>query len=324
MDLKASVAQLQLRGLRLMADQPAGENAESNLLFSFDQLDLEQIFYDAAAGAAIATVTLGEPVLSIVRQAVGEIARFSELLAVFASEPEQQAPQQAPQQAMQPAASTADPMTFAINRLQVMSTNFLALEDESVTPPVNLQLNELDLLNNDINSGSTAPMTVQLSTANNNMQLGVTGDVGVFTGPMAVNLMVNVSALDLPRFSPYIPGYNINRGRLSVDSEVAISGEMLDIQNSVLLEAIQLAGKAADDNTILAQGMAMPLDVALDLLRDSDDQYSTGPSCDREFVRSAVRQCGHYSNRDAECATKRRHVLCDQCPAAAGHFVIHW
>ncbi|MDG1851866.1 MAG: DUF748 domain-containing protein, partial [Gammaproteobacteria bacterium] len=281
---QASVAQLQLRGLRLMADTPAQDNAALNQLLRFDTLDLDQITFDAQSGVLIDSVTLGEPVLSIVRQAGGEIARVSELLAVFAEEPEQEASQQGSQSET----GTTAPLTFVINSLQVMSTNFLALEDVSVTPPVNFQLSAMELLVNNINGGSSDPMDLTLATGNDNMALNVSGDIAAFADPMSVNLMANVSALELPRFSSYIPGYNIDRGRLSVDSTVAISGETLDIQNTVLLEAIQLAGKAADDGSILVQGMAMPLDVALDLLRDSDDRIEldlpvTGSLSDPKF-----------------------------------------
>ncbi len=275
---QASVAQLQLNVLQVMADTPNDDNAETNQLLSLNELGLEQVTFSTNTGLLINSVSLWEPVLSIERQAGGGIARVSELQAIFAGAPQQGATQGASQSATQQATQTqngtAEPMLFIINTLQVMSTNFLDLEDVSVTPPVNFQLSAMDLQINNINSGSTDPMTVQLATGNNTMQLGVTGDVTAFADPMSVNLVASMSALELPRFSPYILGYNINRGRLSVDSEVAITGETLDIQNSVLLEAIQLAGKAADDNEILAQGMAMPLDVALDLLRDSDDHIS--------------------------------------------------
>jgi len=99
---------------------------------------------------------------------------------------------------------------------------------------------------------------------------------------------VTLNALELPRFSSYIPGYNIDRGRLSTESAVSLNGEMLDIQNRVVLEQLRLAGKAAEGNAILAEGMSMPLDVALDLLRDGDDRISlslpvTGSLSDPKF-----------------------------------------
>jgi len=280
---QASVQQFQLSGLRLMADKPAEENPESSLLFSFEQLDLNQVAYDATSGVAIESVMLGQPVLTIVRQADGEIARVSELLAVFASEAE---PDSA-ELVMESEGSSADQIIFAINSLQVQAADFATVQDVSIMPPVNFQLTALDLLINNINSGSTDSMDLTLATGNDNMTLNVSGDIAAFAAPMSVNLMVNLSALDLPRFSPYIPDYDIDRGRLSVDSQVAITGETLNIQNAVMLEAIRMTNKETEDDDSEPE-TSMSLDVALDLLRDSDDRIElelpvTGSLSDPQF-----------------------------------------
>ncbi len=294
---RATVAQLQLAGLRLMgdvsADSSSTENSDAddtpadNRLFSFAQLDLQQLAYDAEAGVMIESVMLGEPVLAIVRQAGGEINRLNDLLTVFAGEPGQDT-RGSVAQVTDAEVSGDSKMNFALNSLNVQATDLLDFEDASVSPPVNFLLTGLELALNNINSGSTDPVNIVLKTGNSNMTLDLAGDIVAFTEPMSANLLINIDALELPRFSPYIPGYNIDRGRLSVDSAVSINGETLDIKNSVLLEGIQLAGKGADDNSVLAQGMAMPLDVALDLLRDSDDRIQldlpvTGSLSDPEF-----------------------------------------
>ncbi|MGB5492189.1 MAG: DUF748 domain-containing protein [Woeseiaceae bacterium] len=164
----------------------------------------------------------------------------------------------------------------------------LDFEDRSVTPPVKFGLTRLDLGVSNINSASSEPMSVLLTTGNDNMQLNLEGTINAFAEVPAVNLMATLSGLELPRFSAYVPGYNVETGRFSSESTLSIVGEVLDLQNAVLIERLALSGKAAQGNEILGQGMAMPLDVALNMLRDSEDRIAlalpvTGSLSDPSF-----------------------------------------
>jgi hypothetical protein len=290
---QASVTQVQLQGLHLLTGD-AAEDTTADVL-ELDQLMLTKAGFTAADGVSIESVVLNEPSITIVRDANGDIERLSALLAVYASEaeptPDAASVEEAITQAVAESAATAQttaPLALVITKLQVTAQNLLDFEDLSVTPPVKFGLTRLDLGVSNINSASSEPMSVLLTTGNDNMQLNLEGTINAFAEVPAVNLMATLSGLELPRFSAYVPGYNVETGRFSSESTLSIVGEVLDLQNAVLIERLALSGKAAQGNEILGQGMAMPLDVALNMLRDSEDRIAlalpvTGSLSDPSF-----------------------------------------
>jgi hypothetical protein len=233
----------------------------------------------SGAAVALETVTLTDPAIAVVREANGDIARVTPLLAALQSEGGTAAlvADEEPAEAAAPAADVAGdaaPLAIRVDRLRITAGDWLSFADRSVTPPADFALTELDVTLENIDTAAAEPMSVDLVTGDGRQtRLAVAGTVAAFAEQMGADLQVDLDNLELPPLSPYVPTYNIFRGRLSAESAVALAGEQLDVQNALTIERLQLAGKAGDqDDGVLAQGMAMPVDVALDLLRDRQDR----------------------------------------------------
>lgn len=265
--------------LRLLG--PAGDDAAAPVL-ALAGLNAAGVRYSGAA-VAVESVTLEDPSLAVVREENGDIARVAPLLAALRNEAAEQAVEPSVADAGESAgaaeagpdaADDAGPLAIRVDRLQVTASDWLSFADRSVAPPADFALAGLDVTVENIDTAAAEPMSVNLVTDDGRQtRLIVAGTVAAFAEQLSAELEVDLENLELPPLSPYVPAYNIFRGRLSADSEVALAGEQLDVRNALTIERLQLAGKAGDqDEGVLAQGMAMPVDVALDLLRDRQDR----------------------------------------------------
>ena len=268
---QASIQQLQLHGLQLISS-PEGD-AQVADVFTLELLDLASLDIDAQQGLAAQSLVLMAPRASLVRDEQGEFERISEVIAVFTDTGEMNAEQSddiAPEQQTESAA----PLTIMVTEVRLQSDKLLQFEDRSVDPTATFTLTQTDLNIKHLDSAGDKPMDLIFETGDGNMKFNAKGDVNAFAEALSANLTLQLSALNLPQISAYAPGYNIERGRLGADSILVLNDGLVDMQNTVTIDRLKLTGKAAEGSAPLAQGMAMPVDVALDLLRDSDDRIS--------------------------------------------------
>lgn len=258
----ASLDSLRLQGLRMLAAAADGGEAKPDLMTMGELLARGVTLEERRV--RIEGLEISEPVLTLVRDETGSIERLSAALAAIGGEPEekQDEPNGTP---------AAAPLVVELTRLEINGSRWLDFLDRSVEPPASFQLAELTLTAEGISTDSDTPVRVDLVTGRASTQLAVKGTVQVLTQPLAADLDVQLEALALPPLSPYLPSYDIFRGRLSSDTQVKLEGDALDVRNDLLIERLQLSAKS-DADPVLAQGMTMPLDVALNLLRDRRDR----------------------------------------------------
>jgi hypothetical protein len=214
----------------------------------------------------VARLAIDSPVVALVRQEDGTLARLSAVQAALSGS--------AADGGVDDDAPAATPLAVSVGVLEVTGSQWLSFEDRSVAPPARFQLDTLDVALENLDTTGVEPMRVRLETRDAaRTRLAADGTVGAFSSPMTVDVNVNLEGLELPPLSPYVPTYNIFRGRLGSESRISLEGDALDVANDLTIDRLQLAGKAGtDDEGFLAQGMAMPVDVALDLLRDREDR----------------------------------------------------
>ncbi|MEQ8859683.1 MAG: DUF748 domain-containing protein [Pseudomonadales bacterium] len=280
----ANLAGLRLQGLRLLPGGAPGDGTSpAPDLLDVAELTLEGVAIDAAT-VTVDVVRIDEPALVLVRTEDGAIERLSAVLAAFdgdGAEAAAGAPDATLERTVEDAEVVADadavadatpPFTFDVGRVEITGTRWLDVRDRSVAPAADFQLAELRLIVDDVSSRGAQPMRIDLLTSDDNTRLTVAGTLGVFSETLSADLAVNLENLEMPPLSPYVPGYDVFRGRLSTETRVSLQGDALDIDNDLLIERLKLAGKGGEGDDLLSQGMAMPVDVALDLLRDRDDR----------------------------------------------------
>ena len=166
--------------------------------------------------------------------------------------------------------------TFSIGSLSIEGNSALVFSDASVAPPFNIKLQPLSLTLGSINTANPNAETALSLNANIN-ETGATKLTGHFA-PLADELTLTLNntltKLELPILSPYTEqaiGYQLRRGRLSAETALEIKGDKLKVSNKLTLAKLSIKESDPEKAQGLIEQLEMPLDSALDLLRDGDD-----------------------------------------------------
>jgi hypothetical protein len=160
-----------------------------------------------------------------------------------------------------------------VGAVSIGGNSALGLEDLSVEPQVTMELVIDRFRLADLGIGPAAgPMVLDVALTQNGAQLSATGDLALFADARQVKADLEVVHFDLSQLTPYLPNYRVDRGRLSIQTQLGINGDEVAAENAVLLEKLKVGVKRSGDPGLVEEGLGMPLDVALDLLRDGDDR----------------------------------------------------
>ncbi len=247
-------------------------------------VDIEKVIIDSAVVRAHREKNGS---FRLVTETVDDIGTMTRAAAI---EPE---PDQTDGLDEQPTDGTAT--LFRIGELDIRGPSRIAFTDETVVPAFSGQytLNSFRLIEmGNIDDARPAQISFDIEQ-DDSARITGEGDLLLFADERAAELRLDVKKFDLTQISPYVPVYHIQRGRLSLDSKANVKGNQLQVSNLVEVEKLKLSGKAAGEKDMLGEGMAMPLDTALDLLRDSDDRIRlelpiSGSLTDPEFGTADV------------------------------------
>ena len=166
--------------------------------------------------------------------------------------------------------------TFSIGSLSIEGDSALAFSDASVAPQFNIKLQPFSLTLGSISTANPSAETALSLNANIN-ETGatkLTGHFAPFADQLTLTLNNTLTKLELPILSPYAEqaiGYQLRRGRLSAETALEIKGDKLKVTNKLTLAKLSIKESDPEKAQGLIEQLEMPLDSALDLLRDGDD-----------------------------------------------------
>ena len=249
------------------------------------QIRVNDFAVDGSGMFRIGAVTIDALDARLVRGADGAVETVSEVLADFPAQPDAESP------GAEPTVDPGGPPTvFEVGRIEVTGDSVIRVTDHAVEPVVVTKLT----INRGLATGlgnidTQIPMQVALDIEQgDSANMTTDGEVWLFGADLASDLKLNLERFDLSLISSYVPAYDVHKGRLSVQTLAKVTEGELDISNTVSLEQLELIGNSDGEPGWLGAGMAMPLDVALDMLRNSDDTIAlqlpvTGSIDDPEF-----------------------------------------
>ncbi|MCF6323441.1 MAG: DUF748 domain-containing protein [Gammaproteobacteria bacterium] len=167
-------------------------------------------------------------------------------------------------------------LIYSIDRLSVEGNSALAFSDASVSPQFHTRLQPLSFTLGRIDSANPAAKTALSLDAIIN-EIGttkLTGYISPLADELTINLNNTLTELELPVISPYTEqaiGYQLRRGRLSAKTALEIKGELLQVTNKLTLAKLSIKESDPEKAQGLIEQLEMPLDSALNLLRDGDD-----------------------------------------------------
>ncbi|NHO68076.1 DUF748 domain-containing protein [Aestuariicella hydrocarbonica] len=149
------------------------------------------------------------------------------------------------------------------------------VSDRGVKPAFveKLQLNALELTDvslTDRQLPSTVLLDMRLS---NDATVKAEGQFNVASKSTDLELAVEgYQLLSLSGYSSQFTGYALESGVFNLTSSVKVADNVMDTKNQAIMHHISLRPEQTDQVEKFAHQLTMPLDQALDLLRDSDDQ----------------------------------------------------
>ncbi len=247
----------------------------ANQLAALGTLIINNIDSKDGETLTIQSVRLNDLQVDVTRNTNGNI-RYVQALQAEGNNNNTSIPEKMPNTETLQREKTTAAAIIKVDKIQIAGNSWVHIKDNAVSPAYVTKLHDIHLSVSELDSAkSDHASKVTLSTKiGQYASLSINGDVYVFAEKPTLNLKGQLLSLDLPPLSSYTGkylGYNIKRGTLSSDININIEQGKLNIANKLKLSKLNIAEMDADKVKGLTQQLAMPLDAALDMLRDSDD-----------------------------------------------------
>jgi len=169
-----------------------------------------------------------------------------------------------------------NPLAFSLGSFSIKGDSTFAFKDAAVTPEFNIKLQPLALSIGRIDSTQSDAETAVTLSANLNETgtIKLAGHISPLADELLVTINNDLTNLSLPALSPYTEkhiGYQLRRGRLTAETQLIIKGKQLQVDNKLSLAKLSIKESDHEKAQGLIDQLEMPLDSALDLLRDGDD-----------------------------------------------------
>lgn len=193
-----------------------------------------------------------------------------------------------------------DPFIFSLNELRFINVNSFLFTDFSVKPIYQRTL-FLDTLeigaigNSEDKKQEKTPYTIA-GRSNKYAKFQMSGIIQPFIDKPSYQVKGDFKEFSLPAISTYMKGstgLEVKTGQLNLDFDVELAGDQLDGNVIVLLQALETATVDSDEAGELINQGALPLNMAMGMLKDSDgnvelDVPLSGSTSDPEFGLSSI------------------------------------
>ncbi len=163
-----------------------------------------------------------------------------------------------------------------VDNISVVGVNEIAIEDQSVNPPLKLtvEVSSVEISGIDSTQPDQAADVKMKSALSKYSAFELQGHIKPFTEQLNLNLQAKLSQLDLPNLSPYLAnsvGYNIKSGAANADITVEITDGNINATNDIKINNFELTPQNQELIAKYAKTISMPLDYAVSILRDKDN-----------------------------------------------------
>ncbi len=165
---------------------------------------------------------------------------------------------------------------FALNKFMIIDDAIILLNDQSVSPTYDQKITIETLQIGPINSLDTDLQSPYELKAKDQSYLKIyaNGFVSPFGEALNASLFGNVDELSLPSISPYMKdalGFEMKSGQLDLDLDVKIIDDQIVGDTTIFMRGIEMASADEVEQGTIKEGKAMPLNIALGMLKDDQD-----------------------------------------------------
>ena len=172
---------------------------------------------------------------------------------------------------------SAKPFNIELTKLSVSGQSGLTLSEYSTGKPIIHQVSDIEL---GLDNFATQPASIKKSPIKLSLTVGDSGKVtsqgDLILGGDNIELTLagelsNIDLINLTDYSARFAGYRIDSGNLNLGYEFKLANNQIEAKLISLLEKFDLADLQTHEKSELNDDLGIPLPLALNLLRDSDD-----------------------------------------------------
>ena len=247
--------------------------------------DADQKSRDASIDAGrfeVSSLALANDLLTIdtvhYQDGHGRIKRDSEgkwrIIGIIESMSRMSKQQQKVEEDPAPDTAEASTLAIAINRIEISGDSKISFLDQAVKPEfqTELKIDSMLVENLDTRKPEQHSNFKLAGHIGKHTRLDFNGYAQPFQKPFGIDLKSEIEALDLPHLSPYTReslGLVLDSGSLNADTTLRIDKQ--EMKGQIDLELQQLELETVESKNSLQSKIPVPLNVALDTLRDSND-----------------------------------------------------
>ena len=285
-----TLSQIVLDGLTL-----AQKQVSSQPLLTTTQISLDKVQLNNLADINLEAVSINGLAAEVNIDKHGNLALFDELMSSL--KPKRPALKQEKQLATTNNTSAKKPL-MRVGGIKVTGNNQIALttatSSDLVKKKIQIKTLSIGELNNQKPNVST-PIDM-VASINKHSKLSLNGQVAPFSQKVNAQVVSTLKSFELPEFSPLIRkqlGYNVHSGQLDSEFDIKIKQNQLNGTINVAIHKLDMEPADPDKVAKMAQQLTMPLDSALSLLRDKNDDIELlipikGDIANPDFALGAV------------------------------------
>ncbi len=261
---------IQLSKIVLNGLTVAQKKAKRKPLMKTAKISLDRLKLGNLADINLEAVTIDGLVADININKKGNLVLLDELLSSLSS------PKAAPEEVDTKNDNDDKKSLIRVGEINVTGNSQIALTTATSSDVVKKKIQIKKLSIGEVNNQKPKRLTpFKLTTIiNKHSKFSMTGKVAPFTEKVNAQIVSNLKSFELPEFSPLIRkelGYDIHSGQLDSDIKIKIKDDRLNGNIKVAIHKLAMESADADKVAKMAQQLTMPLDSALSLLRDKND-----------------------------------------------------
>jgi len=170
--------------------------------------------------------------------------------------------------------TAADLIPITVQKIVIQPDVTVYFDDKSIRPVFSEEIKVVRAEINNVVINSAEELTdIDLALSlSHNAAIALKGQFNAYSQFVNADLTIDkFQLLSVSGYAKQAIGYALESGRFSLDSTIKVADGQLDTNNNILIDRLSLREVAADKANQFSQQMSMPLEQALDLLRDSDD-----------------------------------------------------
>lgn len=247
----------------------------SQPLLKTTQLTLDNLQLNNLADINLEAVSINGLAAEVNIDKHGNLALLDELMSSL--KPKRPALKQEKQSATTKTNNTsAKKPLMRVGGIKVIGSNQITLTTATSSDLVKKKIEIKALSIGELNNQKPNVLTPidMVASINKHSKLSLNGQVAPFSQKVNTQVVSTLKSFELPEFSPLIRkelGYNVHSGQLDSDIDIKIKQDQLNGTIKLAIHKLEMEPADPDKVAKMAQQLTMPLDSALSLLRDKND-----------------------------------------------------